>query len=150
MVVISSKSFKTLETQANSAEILNWFNKAGIEGKDLSKHVVVVSSKLEAPEQIGIPKSNFFPIWDWVGGRFSVWSAAGLPIAIALGSDVFRRFLAGAHEMDEHASHFPLMDNLPALMAAFAYWNVNKVDVSSFCFLPYDERLRTMVDWLQN
>lgn len=149
LVVISSKSFKTLETQANSAEILNWFNKAGIEGKDLSKHVVVVSSKLEAPEQIGIPKSNFFPIWDWVGGRFSVWSAAGLPIAIALGSDVFRRFLAGAHEMDEHASHFPLMDNLPALMAAFAYWNVNKVDVSSFCFLPYDERLRTMVDWLQ-
>lgn len=135
LVVISSKSFKTLETQANSAEILNWFNKAGIEGKDLSKHVVVVSSKLEAPEQIGIPKSNFFPIWDWVGGRFSVWSAAGLPIAIALGSDVFRRFLAGAHEMDEHASHFPLMDNLPALMAAFAYWNVNKVDVSSFCFL---------------
>ncbi len=149
LIVISSKSFKTQETQANAKEILQWLRSAGIPEKDLKKHVVVVSARNDAPEIFGLPRENFFPIWDWVGGRFSVWGAIGLPIAIALGSHVFRRFLSGAHLMDEHASSSPLPNNLPALMAMFAYWNATKLDVSSYCFLPYDERLRTMVDWLQ-
>ena len=149
LIVISSKSFKTQETRANTQEILDWLKKAGIPEKDFKHHVVVVSAKPDAAEQFGLPKENFFPIWDWVGGRFSVWGAIGLPVAIALGADTFKRFLAGAHAMDQHASTAPLQNNLPALMAMFAYWNSEKLDVSSYCFLPYDERLRVMVDWLQ-
>ena len=149
MVVISSKSFKTQETQANAKEIFEWLLKAGITHEGFKNHVVVVSAKEDAAEFFGLPKDNYFPIWDWVGGRFSVWGAIGLPVAIALGSGIFKRFLAGAHMMDKHASFTELQNNLPALMAMFAYWNTVKLDVSSFCFLPYDERLRTMVDWLQ-
>lgn len=149
LVVISSKSFKTQETQANAKEIFKWFFKAGLKQDKLKNHIVVVSAKEDAAEFYGLPRENYFPIWDWIGGRFSVWGAIGLPVAIALGSEIFKRFLAGAHQMDKHASFTPLQDNLPALMAMFAYWNATKLDVSSFCFLPYDERLRTMVDWLQ-
>lgn len=149
LIVISSKSFKTQETQANAKEIFKWLERAGISKKDFAKHVVVVSAKKDAAEYYGLPKENYFPIWDWIGGRFSVWGAIGLPVAIAFGSNVFRRFLAGAHEMDKHASFTPLQNNLPALMAMFAYWNATKLDTSSYCFLPYDERLRTFVDWLQ-
>ena len=94
-------------------------------------------------------KKTFFPIWDWVGGRFSVWGAIGLPVAIALGADTSKRFLGGACAMDQHASTAPLQNNLPVLMAMFVYWNSEKLDVSSYCFLPYDERLRVKVDWLQ-
>lgn len=149
LIVISSKSFKTQETQANAKEIFNWLKQAGISEKQFSKHVVVISANPYAAEYFGLPSDNYFPIWDWVGGRFSVWGAIGLPVAISLGTDIFRRFLAGAYQMDQHASFTPLQNNLPALMAMFAYWNINKLDVSSYCFLPYDERLRTMVDWLQ-
>lgn len=149
LVVISSKSFKTQETQANAKEIIAWLEKGGVEEVDLKKHVVVVSAKPDAAEFFGLPQENFFPIWDWVGGRFSVWGATGLPIAIALGTEKFKSFLNGAHKMDEHASLTPLEDNLPALMAMFAYWNCTSMDITSYCFLPYDERLRTMVDWLQ-
>ena len=149
LVVISSKSFKTQETKSNAKEIFDWLLKAGIGPEGVKNHVVVVSAKKDAAEFFGLPKENYFPIWDWVGGRFSVWGAIGLPVAIALGSDIFKRFLAGAHMMDKHASFTELQNNLPALMAMFAYWNTVKLDVSSFCFLPYDERLRTMVDWLQ-
>lgn len=149
LIVISSKSFKTQETQANAKEIFNWLSCGGIPSNLFHKHVVVVSAKQNAAQCFGLPIENYFPIWDWVGGRFSVWGAIGLPVAIALGSNVFKRFLAGAHQMDKHASFTPLQNNLPALMAMFAYWNTTKLDVSSYCFLPYDERLRTMVDWLQ-
>lgn len=128
---------------------MDWLKKAGIPEKDFKHHVVVVSANPEAAEQFGLPKENFFPIWDWGGGRFSVWGEIGLPVAIALGADTFKRFLAGAHAMDQHTSPAPLQNNLPALMAMFAYWNSEKLDVSSYCFLPYDERLRVMVDWLQ-
>ena len=113
LIVISSKSFKTQETRANTQEILDWLKKAGIPEKDFKHHVVVVSAKPDAVEQFGLPKENFFPIWDWVGGRFSVWGAIGLPVAIALGA------------------------------------RTSKPRLSSYCFLPYDERLRVMVDWLQ-
>lgn len=149
LIVISSKSFKTQETRVNAQEIISWLKKAGIPEKDFKHHVVIVSAKPDAAEDFGLPKENFFPIWDWVGGRFSVWGAIGLPVAIALGAETFKRFLAGAHMMDQHASTAPLQDNLPALMAMFAYWNAEKLDVSTYCFLPYDERLRVMVYWLQ-
>ena len=126
-------------------EILDWLKKAGIPEKDFKHHVVVVSAKPDAAEQFGLPKENFFPIWDWVGGRFSVWGAIGLPVAIALGADTFKRFWPAPMQWTSTPRSLRCTNNLPALMAMFAYWNSEKLDVSSYCFLPYDERLRVMV-----
>ena len=121
-------------------------------GKEEAKHriVAITDAKRGALRTLADQEGyKTFIIPDNVGGRFSVWGAIGLPVAIALGADTFKHFLAGAHAMDQHASTAPLQNNLPALMAMFAYWNSEKLDVSSYCFLPYDERLRVMVDWLQ-
>lgn len=149
LVVVSSKSFSTLETLSNTREIFVWLENAGIKKADYKQHVIAVSANEEAPNLLGIPEANFFPIWDWVGGRFSVWEAIGLPVAVALGEDVFRRFLTGAHLMDEHSVSAPIQYNLPALLSILSYWNKEKEEVSSYCFLPYDERLSTLVFWLQ-
>jgi glucose-6-phosphate isomerase len=149
LVVVSSKSFKTQETMANAEEILKWFQQAGISGDKLAHHMVVVSANPKAHEKFGLPEENLFRIWDWVGGRFSVWSAIGLPVVISLGPDVFQELLNGAHEVDEHTSKSALDNNIPALMALFSYWNTNKLGMTSSCFLPYDERLRGIVLWLQ-
>jgi glucose-6-phosphate isomerase len=111
--------------------------------------MVVVSADPKAHEKFGLPEENLFKTWEWVGGRFSVWSSIGLPVAIALGPQVFQELLNGAHEVDEHTSKAPLEKNIPALMALFAYWNANKLEMTSSCFLPYDERLRGIVLWLQ-
>lgn len=97
---------------------------------------------------MNLPEANFFPIWDWVGGRFSVWSSIGLPCAIALGSEVFRQLLAGAHAMDEHVANTPPEDNLALTLALLSYRDVQE-GVMTHCYLPYDERLRMMVFWLQ-
>lgn len=112
LIVISSKSFKTQETRANTQEILDWLKKAGIPEKDFKHHVVVVSAKPDAAEQFGLPKENFFPIWDWVGGRFSVWGAIGLPVAIALGAGHIqalpgRRSCDGPARLDRSAAEQP-------------------------------------------
>ena len=149
LVVVSFKSFSTLETLSNTREIFVWLENAGIKKADYKQHVIAVSANEEAPNLLGIPEANFFPIWDWVGGRFSVWGAIGLPVAVALGEDVFRRFLTGAHLMDEHSVSAPIQYNLPALLSILSYWNKEKEEVSSYCFLPYDERLSTLVFWLQ-
>ena len=149
LVVVSSKSFSTLETLSNTHEIFAWLEQAGIKKADYKYHVIAVSANEKAASLLGIPEVNFFPIWDWVGGRFSVWGAIGLPIAVALGEDIFRRFLTGAHLMDEHSASTSIQYNLPAHLAMLSYWNKEKEEVSSFCFLPYDERLSTLVLWLQ-
>ena len=98
---------------------------------------------------MNLPEENFFPIWEWVGGRFSVWSAIGLADAVALGSDTFRALLDGAHAMDVHVAQAPAGENLPLLLALISYWNSTRLGIEQHCFLPYDERLRTMVMWLQ-
>ncbi len=149
LVIISSKSFKTRETAVNAAAIDQWLLEAGISGKDRSKHILVVSANPDAAAEMNLPSDNLFPIWDWVGGRFSVWSAIGLPDAITLGSEVFRNLLAGAHAMDEHVCTMPIRDNIPALLAMTAYWNATHCGITSHCVLPYDERLRVLVLWLQ-
>lgn len=149
LIIISSKSFSTLETLSNCKEIFRWLKNFGFRDDDFKHHVVAVSANPKAASFLGLPDENFFPIWDWVGGRFSVWGAIGLPVAISLGENVFRRFLIGAHLMDAHTASAPIQKNLPALLAAFSYWNVENLGISSFCFLPYDERLTTLVPWLQ-
>ena len=98
---------------------------------------------------MNLPAENLFPIWEWVGGRFSVWSAIGLADAIALGSDTFLALLAGAHAMDMHVESADEEENLPLLMALVSYWNSVRLGLAQHCILPYDERLRVMVSWLQ-
>ena len=111
--------------------------------------MVVVSANPQAPDIMCLPKENFFRIWDWVGGRFSVWGSIGLPLAVALGPEAFSEFLRGANEMDRHSLTASLEENLPALLALIAYWNATRLEITSHCLLPYDERLRVMVPWLQ-
>ena len=149
LVIISSKSFKTRETAVNAAAIDQWLLEAGISGNDRAQHLVVVSANPNAGSDMNLPKENFFPIWDWVGGRFSVWSAIGLADALALGTHTFRSLLTGAHSMDLHVAQADIGENLPLLLALIAYHNSTRLGIEQHCFLPYDERLRTMVMWLQ-
>ena len=149
LVIVSSKSFKTRETAVNAAAIDQWLLESGISGSDRARHMVVVSANRKAPAEMNLSSQNYFPIWEWVGGRFSVWSAIGLADAIALGSNAFRGLLAGAHAMDAHVEGTPEAGNLPLLLALAAYWNSTKLNIGLHCFLPYEERLRVMVAWLQ-
>lgn len=149
LVVVSSKSFKTRETLVNSVVIDQWLTNAGIVEENRHKHIVVASANPNAAQALSLPLENQFHIWDWVGGRFSVWSAIGLPVAIALGAKTFKQLLAGAEAMDRHAASTPLHENMPALLAILSYWNTNHNKMTSHCILPYDERLRGFVFWLQ-
>lgn len=148
--VISSKSFSTRETMLNAEEILAWYQSAGIDrDHGLVRHVVLVSAKQSACETMGLPEENRFPMWDWVGGRFSVWGAIGLPLLIALGEETFKEFLAGAEAMDAHVLQASPEKNLPLTLALLAYWNATELKMGTHCLLPYDERLRLSVAWLQ-
>ena len=149
LVIVSSKSFKTRETAVNAAAIDQWLLEAGISGSDRARHMVVVSANSHAAAEMNLPKESFFPMWAWVGGRFSVWSSVGLADAIALGSDAFRNLLGGAHDMDLHVEKNAEETNIALLLALASYWNSTHLNIALHCLLPYDERLRVMVQWLQ-
>lgn len=150
ITVISSKSFSTRETMLNAELVSEWYENAGIRNKEQrARHIFLVSSKESACEEMNLPAENRFPIWSWVGGRFSVWGAIGLPLVIALGQDVFKAFLEGAAQMDRHMVTAKAEDNLPLTLALLSYWNSTKLGMVSHCLLPYDERLRLVVAWLQ-
>ncbi len=149
LFVVSSKSFSTRETLLNAQAARDWLSAAGISGRGLGQHMVAVSAKAGAAESLGLPAANQFCLWDWVGGRFSVWSAIGLPAMVTLGPGRFDELLAGAHAMDRHALEAPLEANLPATLAQLAFWNAVVLQTTSLCVLPYDDRLRRMVPWLQ-
>ncbi len=149
LIIVSSKSFKTRETAVNAAAVDQWLMDAGICGKDRNKHMFVVSTNKNAAKDMNLPDENLVPIWDWVGGRFSVWSAIGLADAIALGPEVFRGLLAGAYSMDRHVAQAKPEENLPLTLALLAYWNATRNRMASHAMLPYDERLRVIVSWLQ-
>jgi glucose-6-phosphate isomerase len=149
LVIVSSKSFSTRETLLNARAVQAWIEAAGIRGAALAQHMVVVSAKADAAASLGLPASSQFFLWDWVGGRFSVWSAIGLPAMLSIGPERFDEFLTGGHAMDRHSIDAPLEANLPALLALLALWNALVLQTSSLCLLPYDDRLRGMVTWLQ-
>lgn len=149
LAIVSSKSFGTRETMVNAEMVDAWFARVGITGEKRNEHIVTVSSKEDAAESLGLRKENGFKIWPWVGGRFSVWSAVGLPLAIGLGRETFLSFLRGANAMDKHALSAPVSENLPILMALLAYWDATKLEIPSRCLLPYDCRLDMMPAWLQ-
>ena len=149
LAIVSSKSFGTRETMVNAEMVDAWFAQSGITGEKRNDHIVTVSSKEDAAESLGLRKENGFKIWPWVGGRFSVWSAIGLPLVIGLGREVFLEFLRGANAMDKHVLEAPVSENLPILMALLAYWDSTKLEIPSMCLLPYDCRLDMMPAWLQ-
>ena len=149
LAIVSSKSFSTRETMVNTEAVDMWFADAGITGNKRNDHIVTVSAREVAAESLGLRKENGFKIWPWVGGRFSVWSAIGLPLAIALGNDDFVGLLRGAFDMDCHALKTQPEKNLPVLMALLSYWDATKLEIPTRCLLPYDCRLDLMPSWLQ-
>lgn len=149
LVVMSSKSFSTQETLQNTLTAKQWFLDAGGSQDDIAKHFIAVSSNIQAATEFGMAEDNIFPMWDWVGGRYSLWSAIGLPIALTIGYDNYRALLQGAFEMDEHFQQAPLEENLPVLMAMLGVWYVNFHGAQSHVLLPYYHYLRGFPAYVQ-
>ncbi|GAB5452859.1 MAG: glucose-6-phosphate isomerase [Halioglobus sp.] len=149
LFVICSKSFTTEETLANGLAAREWMLAGGAAVTDLSRHFLAVTTNLEAAANFGIDAANCLPMWDWVGGRYSVWSAVGLGCAIGLGWDNFSELLAGARAMDQHFAGTDLAQNLPAVMALLEVWNSNCLQANSHVVLPYNQSLRQLPDYLQ-
>ncbi|MBU3004711.1 glucose-6-phosphate isomerase [Paraglaciecola arctica] len=149
LVVMSSKSFTTQETLQNTLTAKAWFLGAGGSQQDIAKHFIAVSSNIKAATEFGMAEDNIFPMWDWVGGRYSLWSAIGLPIALTIGYDNYRELLQGAFEMDEHFQTAPIEQNLPMILALLGVWYVNFFGAQSHVLLPYYHYLRGFPAYVQ-
>ncbi len=151
LFIISSKSFSTIDTLSNANTALQWLRRESGAADDAlyQRHFIGVSTNLKRTGEWGIAPENHLPLWDWVGGRYSMWSAIGLPIALRVGMPAFRQLLAGAHAMDEHFRTQPFERNLPVLLALIGVWNVNFLDIHSLAILPYDGRLSHLPAYLQ-
>ena len=148
LFVVCSKTFSTLETLSNAKLARQWIVDRMGEGAP-ARHFAAVSTNAKAMDTFLIPPQNRFTMWDWVGGRYSVWSAVGLSVALALGMDQFELMLDGGHEMDEHFRSAPLESNLPVLMGLLGVWNQNFLGATSLAVLPYDQRLHRFPAYLQ-
>lgn len=149
LFVVASKSFTTLETQQNAAAARRWFLAQSDDEEAIAQHFVAITTNLEAAATFGIPEANLFPMWDWVGGRYSLWSAIGLPIALGLGMDNFRQLLAGAHAMDEHFRTSELTENMPVIMAMLTVWYTGFFNAHSTAVVPYSQALNLFPTYLQ-
>lgn len=149
LFIIASKTFTTQETITNAISAKNWFISNGGNMENVSKHFVAVSTNESAVNEFGIASENMFEFWDWVGGRYSLWSVIGLSIACAVGFDRFEELLKGAHEMDEHFRSEALKKNLPVISALLGIWYNNFRNYDSMAILPYDHRLRYLPSYLQ-
>lgn len=149
LFIVVSKSFGTLETRLNATTARQWLLQSGIPEKSIGSHFLAVTANADAARQFGIVEDHLFPMWDWVGGRYSLWSAVGLPLCISLGPDVFRELLAGAHAMDVHFMETGLDENLPVLLALLGIWYINFFDAETHAIIPYDHHLRDLPAHLQ-
>ncbi len=149
LFIVSSKTFTTTETMTNARTAMKWLTSASFDEKSVAKHFVAVTANKENAMNFGIEEQNIFDMWDWVGGRFSLWSAIGLAIALDLGFDKFKELLSGAHDMDQHFINAPLKDNLPAIMALISVWNTSFLGSQSQAILPYDQTLHMLTAYLQ-
>ena len=145
LFLVASKTFTTLETMTNATSAKRWFEAQG--ATDVSRHFVALTTNVEAAGQFGI--QTCFGFWDWVGGRYSLWSAIGLPLAIAIGSENFRSFLAGAHAMDQHFLHANAAQNLPIRLGLLDVWYRNFLHYTSRCIAPYHSALKRFAPYLQ-
>lgn len=148
LFIIASKTFTTIETMTNAATARRWVEVA-VGAKDAGRHFCAVSSAVDKAEKFGIPEDRVFGFWDWVGGRYSLWSAIGLPVMMAVGPDNFRKMLDGAHALDEHFRTAPLPENLPAVLGLIGYWHRAICDYPSRAVIPYDQRLSRLPAYLQ-
>ena len=148
LFIISSKSFSTIETLTNARTILAWM-KAKLGENVINQHFVAVTADAEKAAAFGIPSEHIFPIWDWVGGRYSVWSAIGLPIMLMIGNKQFDEFLEGAYQMDQHFRHASFSENMPVLLAMLGVWYTNFFNASAQAIVPYSYRLRRLIPYLQ-
>jgi glucose-6-phosphate isomerase len=149
LFLIASKTFTTLETMTNARTARQWFLDSGATEKQIAQHFAAMSTNTEAVGQFGIDPANMFEFWDWVGGRYSLWSAIGLSIAIYIGMDNFEALLSGAHHADKHFRSAPFEQNIPVLMALLGIWYNNFFHAGSHAVLPYDEYLALFADYLQ-
>ena len=149
LFVVISKTFTTLETMANAHAARSWLIERTCSLDVIPSHFVAVSTNDAAMDTFGIPPTNRFAMWDWVGGRFSLWSSVGLPIAIAIGRQGFEQLLEGAAQMDRHFRDTPIRRNAPAILALLAIWNANFLGAPTHAVLAYDTRLRLLADFLQ-
>ncbi len=153
LFIVASKTFTTQETMTNAQSARAWLLSKGaamgVAESDVSRHFIALSTNEVAVTAFGIDAENMFRFWDWVGGRFSLWSAIGLSIALQVGFSNFERLLRGAHAMDEHFRTAPIRDNMPALMALVGVWNRNFMGCASHAVLPYDQHLHRLAAYLQ-
>jgi glucose-6-phosphate isomerase len=148
LFIISSKSFGTLETLTNARAILR-FMQEKIGPRALSHHFIAVTAVPEKAQELGIPSEHIFPLWDFVGGRYSIWSAIGLPLMLMIGPDQFEEFLAGAHTMDTHFRTTDFAHNMPVILGLLSIWYINFFGVVAHAIAPYSYRLRHFVPYIQ-
>ena len=148
LFVIVSKTFTTQETLSNAETIRSWFLQSAAQD-DVAKHFVAVSTNIQKVTEFGINPDNIFPMWDWVGGRFSLWSAVGLSISLAVGFDHFDQLLEGAHEMDEHFKNESFDKNIPVVLALLSIWYNNFFGAESEALIPYTQYLQKLAPYLQ-
>ncbi len=148
LVITSSKTLSTQETLRNAESAREWFLQSA-SSNDIQYNFACVSTNIAAAKAFGIDEENIFPMWDWVGGRYSVWSAIGLPLALAIGYDNYLAFLEGAHELDEHFTSAPLEQNMPVIMALLGVWYRNFHGAQSQVLLPYYHYLRGLPAYIQ-
>ena len=149
LVVMSSKSFTTQETLQNTLTAKAWFLGAGGSQPDIAKHFIAVSSNIKAATDFGMAEDNIFPMWDWVGGRYSLWSAIGLPIALTIGYEHYEALLKGAYAMDEHFQTAPADQNLPMILALLGVWYIDFFGAQSHVLLPYYHYMRGFPAYVQ-
>jgi glucose-6-phosphate isomerase len=148
-VIIVSKSFTTLETTKNAKAVVRWLKDSGRTEGQINNALFAVTANVPAAKEFGVKEENIFPFWDWVGGRYSVWSAVGLPIALQYGFETFKKFLAGAQAIDHHYQSAPLEENLPVIMALTLLYQQQKHHIKSFAVIPYADALDWFPKWLQ-
>lgn len=149
LFLIASKTFTTQETMANAYSAKDWFLSSGAEEGDVAKHFVALSTNEKGVASFGIDTTNMFGFWDWVGGRYSLWSAIGLSISLAIGFENFEELLEGAHEADLHFRNTDFEENIPVLMALLGIWYNNFFDAESHAILPYDQYLHRFAAYFQ-
>lgn len=149
LFIVASKTFTTQETLANARTAKRWLLAAGAQERDVARHFIATTANTAAAQEFGIAQDNVLPLWDWVGGRFSLWSVIGLPIALAIGFDNFQAMLGGAGAMDRHFATAKAEDNLPLNLALLSYWYRRYFDSASTAVVPYSEDLCLFPSYLQ-
>lgn len=149
LFLISSKTFVTQETMTNALSARNWFLKAALDPAHISKHFVAISTNEEKVKEFGIDPENMFEFWDWVGGRYSLWSVIGMSIALYIGMDNFEELLMGAHLADQHFRYTPYEQNIPVIMGLLGIWYNNFFDAETYAILPYSQSLKYFADYFQ-